>query len=150
MFGLGGLEGLVIALGVLVVVVVLFVLWRMGFLTKKTLPIVGGALAAIGTTAVVREKKRDRLKQEIAAKERELAGREKRLEELKRNAELSEGELAEAKADLERQREEHHKEMLRIDAETAEEKQRIDALSSDELANEFQRVFGSQGRQGGS
>lgn len=150
MFGLGGLEELAIALGVLVVVVVLFVLWRMGFLTKKTLPIVGGVLAAAGTAAVVRAKKRDRLKGEIAAKERELAEREKRLEELNRNAQLSEGELAEAKADLERQREDHRKEMLRIDAETAEEKQRIDSLSSDELANEFQRVFGSQGRQGGS
>ena len=150
MFGLGGLEDLVIALGVLVVVVVLFLLWRMGFLTKKTLPIVGGVLAGIGTAVVVRQKKRDRLKGEIAAKERELAEREKRLEELKRTAELSEGELAEAKADLEKQREEHRKEMLRIDAETAEEKERIDALSSDELADEFQRVFGSQGRQGGS
>lgn len=144
------MEELAIALGVLVVVVVLFVLWRMGFLTKKTLPIVGGVLAAAGTAAVVRAKKRDRLKGEIAAKERELAEREKRLEELNRNAQLSEGELAEAKADLERQREDHRKEMLRIDAETAEEKQRIDSLSSDELANEFQRVFGSQGRQGGS
>lgn len=144
------MEELAIALGVLVVVVVLFVLWRMGFLTKKTLPIVGGVLAAAGTAAVVRAKKRDRLKGEIAAKERELAEREKRLEELNRNAQLSEGELAEAKADLERQREDHRKEMLRIDAETAEEKQRIDSLSTDELANEFQRVFGSQGRQGGS
>lgn len=150
MFGLSGLEELVIALGILVVVVVLFVLWRMGFLNRKTLPIVGGVLAGIGAVAVVREKKRGRLEAEIEAKERELAGREKRLEELKKNAELSEVELAEAQADLERQRQEHRREILRIDAETAEEKERIAALSSDELVNEFQRVFGSQGTQGGS
>lgn len=53
MFGLSGLEELVIALGILVVAVVLFVLWRMGFLNRKTLPIVGGVLAGIGGTAPV-------------------------------------------------------------------------------------------------
>lgn len=144
MFGLSGVEELVIALGILVVVVVLFVLWRMGFLNRKTLPIVGGVLAGIGAVAVVRQKKRDRLRAEIEAKERELAEREKRLEVLKENAELSEVEVAETRADLERQREQHHRDILRIDAETAEEKERIEALSSDELASEFQRVFGSQ------
>lgn len=150
MFGLSGLEELVIPLGILVVVVALFALWRMGFLNRKTLPIVGGIVAGIGAAAVVRQKKRDRLKDEIEAKEKELAGREKRLEKLKSSAELSEVELAEAKVDLEGQREKHRREMLRIDAETAEEKERVAALSSHELADEFQRVFGSQGTQGGS
>lgn len=150
MFEISGLEEIAIVLGVLVAAVVLFLLWRMGFLTKKTLPIVGGALAALGALVFVRSKKRDRLSEEIEAKEKELEEREKRLDELKDDAATSEGELQEAKAELEREKARHAREVAKIEAETEEEKRRIDSLSTDELLDEFGDSFGSQPRGGGS
>ena len=150
MFEISGLEEIAIVLGVLVAAVVLFLLWRMGFLTKKTLPIVGGALAALGALVFVRSKKRDQVNEEIEAKEKELAEREKRLEELKGDAETSERELEEAEAELDRAKAKHKRELAKIEAETEEEKRRIDSLSTDELLDEFGDSFGSQPREGGS
>jgi len=144
-FDIGGLNDLVIALAALVVAVVLFLLWRMGILTKKTLPLVAGALAALVGLGAWRASKRSKLRKEIERKEEELREREKKLEEAKARAEISETQLEAGKKQLEQEREAHAKEMLRIDAETEEAKQRIDELSTEEVFDEFRRTFGSQG-----
>lgn len=148
MFDFSGLGGILIALGALAIVVVLFLLWRMGILTKKTVPIVGGVLAAIFGAVILRERGQARRRRELAAKEKQLREREKRLKELRESAAVSDAELDAARAELDREREEHARETLRIEAETEEEKARIDELSGDEVFDEFRRAFGSGGTGG--
>lgn len=145
MFDFSGLGGLLIALGLVAIVAVLFMLWRMGILSKKSLPFVGGALAAIMGVAIVRQRGEARRREELKKKEEELRERERKLEGLRADAAVSERELDEARAELEREKEETEREMLRIEAETEEEKERIDSLSSEEVFDEFRRAFGSQG-----
>lgn len=144
MFDLGGLSELLIALAVLVVAVVLFILWRMGLLTKKTLALVGGVLAAVLGTSALRARKRDRAREEIERKEEELRKRKAKLVEAKERAEISERKLEEGQKQLDREREEHAKQMLSLEAETEQEKERIDALTTEEVFDEFRRTFGSQ------
>lgn len=132
----------IIALGLVGIVIVTFLIYRMGLLPKKSLPFVVGGLLAVFGIYMFRSAKRNGLKKELEKREKELREEEKKLAEMKANLNVSEEELAQAQVELDNQRAAVKKAMLLNEAENKAEKERIDNLSTEETFDEFDQVFG--------
>ena len=130
-----------IALGLIGIVIVTFLIYRMGLLPKKSLPFVVGGLLAVFGIYLFRSAKRNGLKKELEKRGKELQ-EEKKLAEMKANLNVSEEELAQAQVELDNQRAAVKKAMLLNEAENKAEKERIDNLSTEETFDEFDQVFG--------
>ncbi len=135
---------MVIAFGLIGIIIVVFLISRMGILPKKSLPFLIAALAAVFGIALFKRLRTDKLKDELKKREDELKKKEEKLKELKANYNVSEIKLQEMNADLERHRAAYEKELLDLKAENKKEKDRIDSLSGEELHDEFKKAFGSQ------
>jgi len=133
-----------IALGLVGIIVVVFLVSRMGILPRKSLPFVVAALAAVFGITLFRRYRTSKLKEDIQRQEEELKNKEKRLQELKGRFNVSDQKLQEMIAELDNQRSASEKQILRIQADNAKEKQRIDRLSGEELHEEFRKAFGTQ------
>jgi len=78
---MGNLVDLYIALGMLIFVVTVFIISRIGFLPKKTLPFVVGALAGVVGIVIFKRQRTNGLRKELEKREEELREREKKLDE---------------------------------------------------------------------
>ncbi|NIM18078.1 MAG: hypothetical protein GTO45_39390 [Candidatus Aminicenantes bacterium] len=128
---------LYIALGLVVIVIIVYLLSRMKLLPKKSLLFVIGGLLGVLGLGLFNRLRRDSLVKELEKREKALKEREKKLEELKNRSEISEQKLNEMKAEFERQRAAYEKEILSLKAKSKEEKEKIDKLSGDELHDAF-------------
>lgn len=128
---------LYIALGLVVIVIIVYLLSRMKLLPKKSLLFVIGALVGVFGLGIFNRLKRDNLVKELEKREKALKEREKKLGELKDQSDISEQKLREMKAEFERQRAAYEKEILRLKAKSKEEKEKIDKLSGDDLHDAF-------------
>jgi septal ring factor EnvC (AmiA/AmiB activator) len=134
---------LLIALGLVGIVVVTYLISRMGLLPKKSLPFVAAGLAAIFGIALFRKYRSDNLQKELKELEGELKKKEKRLEDLKQTYNVSNEKLQEMKSELVRHQSANEKEILLISEKNKKEKERIEGLSGNELHEEFLKTFGS-------
>jgi septal ring factor EnvC (AmiA/AmiB activator) len=133
---------LIIGFGLIGIVIIVFLLYRMSILPKKSIPYVFGALAAIFGIAMFRRMRINGLKKELEERENKLKDQEARLQELKKNYQATEESLAKAKDELERQKAAYKKTMLQIDAEKRERLEEIETLSGDELDDAFDELLG--------
>jgi septal ring factor EnvC (AmiA/AmiB activator) len=133
---------LIIALGLVGIVVVTFLISKIGILPKKTLPFVAAGLAAVFGITLLRERRIKSLRKDLADREQKLREEEKRLKTLKDKYGASELELNKAQAELERQRRAYERSILEINAKNDEEKKQIDALPDDEVFKKFREEFG--------
>lgn len=132
---------LIIALGLVGIVVVVFIISQMGILPKKTLPYVIGALAGLLGITLFREWRTKGLTKKIAEQEKILNEKEEKLKELKEKYMASDRELQKAKEDLEKQIAAYKKMLLQLQAETREEKEKIDQLAGEELDDKFSELL---------
>lgn len=132
---------LIIALGLVGIVVVVFIISQMGILPKKTLPYVIGALAGLLGITLFREWRTKGLAKKIAEQEKILNEKEEKLKELKEKYMASDRELQKAKEDLEKQIAAYKKMLLQLQAETREEKEKIDQLAGEELDDKFSELL---------
>jgi hypothetical protein len=131
----------IIALGLIGIVIIIFIITRIGTLPKKSLPYIIAALAAafgiykiynlIGSS----KKAMGRIKE----LEKDIAVREKNIIELKKNLNLSDQKLQELLAELEQHKAAAERELLQMRADSKIEKERIDKLSGEDLHEEFRR-----------
>lgn len=133
---------LIIAFGLIGIIIVVFLISRIGILPRKSLPFVAAALAGAFGIALFRKYRTDRIKEDIKKLEGELENKEKRLSAIKENYNASEQKLNEMKSDLERSRDAYQKEILHINEKNKEEKELIDKLSGEELHDKFLKSFG--------
>jgi len=140
MIGIG--NDLIIALGLVGIVVVTFLISKIGILPKKSLPFVAAGLAAIFGIVLFRESRIKGLRKDLEEREKRLREQEERLKVLKEKSGASEQELNKALADLEKQKRAYERSILEIKAENAEEKKRIDELPDDDVFKEFRQAFG--------
>lgn len=133
---------LVIAFGLIGIILVLFLISRMGILPKKSLPYVAIALAGIFGFAIFRNKQKSDL-------QKQLDELEKQLKEQKNNAEKIKNELGVKEEQLDKALSNHvkteaavKKNIMILDAKNTEEKERIESLSDEEAFSEFTQAFG--------
>lgn len=134
---MSNLIDLYVALGMLILVVVVFIISRITALPRQTLPFVVGAFAAVIGITVLTRQRTNGLRKELEKREKELQEREKKLAELKNDYQISEEQLQQVKAKLQEQREAYEKMMLQIQAKNEAEKERIEHLKGEELHHEF-------------
>jgi phenylalanyl-tRNA synthetase alpha subunit len=134
-----------IALGLVVIVVVVYLLSRMKLLPKKSLPYLLIGLGALLGLAIFRALKKDKILEEINKQKEEIEKRKEKLKELEKDADAAKNKLDEIDAELERKREAHEKQALLEAEELKKEKERIKNLSGGELLDEFAKAFGSGG-----
>ncbi|MFL5493819.1 MAG: hypothetical protein ACJ8DC_05460 [Gemmatimonadales bacterium] len=145
---LGGYADLVIAGGLVLIAIVVFLLSRMGLLPKKSLPIVAGALVGVFGFTIWRERRTRDMRARLDELEKQLKEREKKVQELRDGSLASEAELRKAQADLTAQRAALQQSILQVDAKTKAEQERIERLDTNEVADEFVRRFGGQPASG--
>jgi hypothetical protein len=138
---LGAYADLVIAGGLILIAIVVFIFSRMGLLPKKSLPIVAGALVGVFGIVILRERRTQIMRKRLEDLEKELKIKELKVKELRDGSLTSEVELRKAQAELNAQRAALQQSILQIDAATKEERIRIDQLDTNEVADEFVRRF---------
>jgi septal ring factor EnvC (AmiA/AmiB activator) len=128
---------ILIAFGLIIIVIFIFIVYRIGILPKKSLPYVFGALAAVFGISIFRQARLRGLREDLKKKENELQAQEAQLEELKRNYEINQEQLDAVRYQLEQQKAAYKKMMLKIDAEKTERHNEIENLSGEELDAAF-------------
>jgi nitrate reductase NapE component len=141
---LGGYADLVIAGGLVLIAIVVFLLSRMGLLPKKSIPIVAGALVGAFGIVIWRQRRTQIMRARLEELEKELKIREGKVKQLRDGSLASETELRKAQAELSAQRTALQQSILQVDARTKEERERIDRLDTNEVADEFVRRFGNE------
>jgi uncharacterized membrane protein len=141
MSGLIGIDTY-IALGLIGIIIVVFLVYRMGLLPKKSLPFIVGGLLALFGIHLLRQSRKNALKKELEKLEKKLDKKEKELEGKKEELDVSEQELQEVQAEADKQRAAIKKELLLNETKEEKEKQRIEELSTVETFSEFDQVFG--------
>lgn len=141
---LGGYADLVIAGGLVLIAIVVFLLSRMNLLPKKSLPIVAGALVGAFGIVIWRQRRIQIMRDRLKELEKELKTREDKVKELRAGSLASETELRKAQAELSAQRAALQQSILQVDARTKAERERIDRLDTNEVADEFVRRFGNE------
>jgi hypothetical protein len=133
-----------IALGLVGIIVVVFLVYRMGFLPKKSLPFVIGGLLAIFGIHLFRQSRKNGLRKELEDLEDQLNKKEKDLEYKKEVLDISEQELQTVKAEADKQRAAIQKELLLNEAQHEDEKKEIEELSTMETFERFRQNFSIQ------
>ena len=132
---------LLVAIGLGVVIVVLFLVTKIAQAPRKGLIYVAGAaLGAVGIVLFNRQRTNS-LKKELARREKELEKREEKLANLQNRYEASYDQLEPVKAELAKHRAVYQKEILRNEAKTKKEKAEIEQLSGDDLHDAFFDAF---------
>lgn len=132
---------LYIAYGIIGIVLIAFILSRMGVLPKKTLPFIIGALAAVFGLSLFQQRRLRSLRKDLEQREKVLKEKEEKLKELQNGYQASEQQLAQVKAELAILKAAYEKALLQIEFENNKEKERIDKLSGDELLAEVRSVL---------
>jgi septal ring factor EnvC (AmiA/AmiB activator) len=137
---------LIIALGLIGIVIIIFIVYRLGVLPKKSIPFILAAVAAVCGWSWFQNYRLRSLKKELEKREEDLRIQEQRLEELKKNFEITEEQLQTAQHELDQQRSAYKKVMLKIDAEKTKGIEEIENLSGDELDAAFDDLLKRLGR----
>ena len=126
-----------IAFGLIGIVIVAFLISRMGILPKKSLPFIVGGLVGVSGLIIFRKWRTNGLLKDLKKREEELKKMEERLKLLKEQYGASEQELEKARAELDDQRAAYEKNIILIQAKNKQERERINALEGEELHGEF-------------
>jgi len=132
-----------IAFGLIGIVVIIFLFYRLKVLPKKSIPYVAGALLALFGIHILREWKARNLWRELEELKKTIKDKEKKLQELKEKYGASEQELRQAQAELDKLISSYEKTILQLKAENKELKDHIDELDGEELHVEFRSAFGT-------
>lgn len=132
-----------IAFGLVGIIVVIFLVHRMGMLQRKSLPfIIAGVLLAILGIHVFRKSRRKGLRNKLEELEKQLNEKIAELKDKKKELDISDQELQRVTEEAEKQRAAIKRELLLNEAKSKEEKERIDQMSDHEAYKEFDRIFG--------
>ena len=132
---------ILIAVGLVVVAIVLFLLVRSKVLPQRSVPIIAGVLGVILGIVAYRRFRPGSSSKRIKELESQLAQNEASLAQLQKDGAASKQELDAAKAELVQQRAAAEKEILMLHTRGAAEKERIDKLSPSETFDEYLAAY---------
>ncbi len=128
-----------IAGGLVGVVVIVYLLYRMKLITKKTLPyVVLGLLAALGI-GYFKLRRNNKANEQIKKLKEQIKEKQKVLEELKKKYALDKKKLHEMEAEFSRHIAASKKKIALIEAETKAEKERLMNMSDAEFFDEVMK-----------
>ncbi|MBN1349882.1 hypothetical protein JXJ21_10765 [candidate division KSB1 bacterium] len=133
---------LVIAIGLIVLIIIIFIISKLAALPKKSVLFLLGALAGVFGLSFLKKHQTNALKKKLEDREKELRERESRLEKLRKQQIASYEQLQPVKAELEKQRATYKRKLLENNASSKAEKEEIDQLSGEELHHKFLETFG--------
>ncbi len=131
---------LLIAAGLVVIALLVFFLWRIGLLPRKSIPMVAGALLGGLGIVIFRERRARTLDKELKEVQERIRKREEELDRLQQEHDLTDREVAEHRAHLEEQIDALEKQIAVLRAQNAEERRRIDEAPPGELHDEAGRI----------
>lgn len=137
---------LYIAFGLLVVVVVVYLANRVGVLPKKSLPILGGALAGAMGLVLFRRWQAKAADAQIAEIKRRIELRDGQLAEIETSRKLAHEELASARAKLDQQLAAAQRQRMHIVASDEEQRRAIDAADANTTGREYYRMLEEEAR----
>lgn len=135
MLGIGNLFSgdLLVAYGLIVLALVAVLLYRMGFLPKKSLPFVAAGIAGVVGLRILKGRRDKALGAEIDKLDKRIKDRDRELDALGLRAGTADEEALAARAALEKEKAAVGKERLLLQAKSAERKREIEAMGIDEV-----------------
>lgn len=141
---------LLIAFGLIGIIIMLYLIYRLQILPKKSLPYLAATLAGVFGFAFFKKWRSDKLNGELKELEKELKKKEEKLKEIKNTYEVSDREMKKFEAELDQHRKAYEKEILLIRAEKKGKKEEIERLSGDDLHDTFRKAFAGYQEKGGN
>jgi hypothetical protein len=131
---------LLVAFGLIALGLVAVLLYRMGFLPKKSLPFVAAAIAGIVGWRIFKGRREAALRAEIKRIEGAIAERARELDALAVRAGTADEEVLAARAALEKQKAAVAKELLLLEERSAERRREIEAMGTNQVFEELRRL----------
>ncbi|MDH4275262.1 MAG: hypothetical protein OEW08_09515 [Gammaproteobacteria bacterium] len=131
----------VAALAVVCIVVVFLV--RVQKLPKQSLWFVVGALLGVGTFAVVRNLQKKALLKDLEILNARIKARDEELAQQRDTIVAHDKLVAELKTEYAQAQAAYHRQILALDAKSAEDKKKHAAMSDQEAFDEFSKIFGN-------
>ncbi len=131
---------LYIAGGLVVIAIVVFFLTQIGLLPKKSIPIVAGALLGGLGLVIFRAARQRALEAQLKQVKKEVDERDQRLTQMQQQYGLKEQEIAAQRQRLDDQVAARQKEILTLQAQTAQQKAQIDQMTSEQVHTAFGQI----------
>lgn len=131
-----------IALGLLAIIAIAFLIYRLEILPRKSLPFIIGSLLAILGLQLFKESRRKGLQKKLESIDDDLKNKESQIfERLKKTHGVTDMELQRIRAEIYKDRNASAKALLLLAADTDDERRQIEELSGDALENAITDVL---------
>lgn len=120
---------LFVAIGLVAIALIVFFLYSIGLLPKKSVPIVVGALLGGLGIVIFRERRQRALKGELKKVQDRIKERDTQIDQLKEKYQLTNQDVALQRAQLQEQATALQKEILTLQADNAAQRAEIDQLT---------------------
>ena len=124
---------LLVAIGLVAIALIVFFLYQIGLLPKKSIPLVVGALLGGLGIVIFRERRQQALKGQLKDVQDRIKQRQKQIDQLKTQYQLTDADVAKQRAQLQEQATALQKEILTLQANNAQERKEIDQLTPDQV-----------------
>lgn len=131
---------LLVAYGLIVLALAAVLLYRMGFLPKKSLPFVAAGIAGVVGLRILKGRREKALEAEIGNVNKRIKAREPVLDALGVIAGTADEEALAARAALEKEKAAVEKELLLLRAESEERRQKIEIMSPNEVTEALRGI----------
>ncbi len=120
---------LYVAIGLVAIALIVFFLYQIGLLPKKSIPIVVGALLGGLGFIIFRERRQRALKDELKKVQQRIKDRDQQIKDLQDKYKLTDQDVAAQRAQLQEQATALEKEILTLQADSAAQRAEIDKLT---------------------
>lgn len=124
---------LLVAIGLVAIALIVFFLYQIGLLPKKSIPLVVGALLGGLGIVIFRERRQQALKGQLKDVQDRIKQRQTQIDQLKTQYQLTDADVAKQRAQLQEQATALQKEILTLQANNAQERKEIDQLTPDQV-----------------
>jgi hypothetical protein len=131
---------LLVAFGLIALGLGAVLLYRMGFLPKKSLPFVAAAVTGVVGWQIFKRRRENALRAEIKRIEDRIAERTRELDALAVRAGTADEEVIAARAALEKEKAAVAKELLLLEERSAERRREIEAMDTNQVFEELRRL----------
>lgn len=124
---------LLVAIGLVAIALIVFFLYQIGLLPKKSIPLVVGALLGGLGFVIFRERRQQALKGQLKEVQDRIKQRQTQIDQLKTQYQLTDEDVAKQRAQLQEQATALQKEILTLRANNATERKEIDQLTPEQV-----------------
>ncbi len=124
---------LLVAIGLVAIALIVFFLYQIGLLPKKSIPLVIGALLGGLGIIIFRERRQQALKAQLKEVQDRIKQRQTEIDNLQTQYQLTDADVAKQRAQLQEQATALQKEIITLQANNAAERKQIDQLTPEQV-----------------